>query len=70
MRIFKKLKYMIFMLKLSYYYRMFIMSRDIGLNHVYDKDSEEYAQYLEVVYEIKMEKLLEKESKRFFGEEQ
>ena len=68
MRIFKKLKHVIFLVKLACYYTIFKASRDLRQHHVVNKDASEYASYLEAVYNCKIEKLLKEESDRFFGE--
>lgn len=52
-----------------YCYAIFKIMRDIRINHVPEKDANEFASYLEVVYHIKMKNLLDKRAKIFFGEE-
>jgi hypothetical protein len=63
------MKRLFFLLKVSYYYAIFRIMRDIRLNHVVEKDANEFASYLEVVYQVKMKNILDKRAKMFFYEE-
>ena len=63
------MKRLFFLLRVLYCYAIFKIMRDIRINHVPEKDANEFASYLEVVYHIKMKNLLDKRAKIFFGEE-
>lgn len=65
-KLLKRILYAFFIIKILWYYRIFNSMRDLNLNHIAEKDSDEYAKYLEVVYLFKIKNLLKKQADDFF----
>ena len=46
---------------------MFKIMRDLSKNHITEKDANEFAEYLEVVFHYKIKDLLDKRANKFFS---
>lgn len=54
-------------LRILYYYAMFKTMKDCSINHISDKETCEYTEYLWVVYEHKLKEALKKRATKFFN---